>query len=173
MKAIALVESSGSGFQADGRPKILFEGVIFWWQLVHKGINPEQFVKGNEDILYSKWTNQFYSEDQYTRLNKAVLINSDSAYASASYGLFQIMGENFKEAGYSDVIEFVEAMKQSEVYQLQAVLSYLSSRNMIQYLVSKNWDKFALMYNGPLYQKNNYAQKLQVAYNESIYLNSL
>src|ERR671917_272606 len=57
------VESNGSGFLKDGRPRILFEGHIFWKQLTDKGIPPGPYVKGNEDILYPKWTKQYYSHN--------------------------------------------------------------------------------------------------------------
>ncbi len=40
VKAVNEVESSGVGFLIDGRPRILFEGHIFWRQLTSHGISP-------------------------------------------------------------------------------------------------------------------------------------
>src|SRR5690606_18173134 len=60
IKAVNEVESSGRGFNIDGNPKILFEGHVFWKQLQQAGIDPGQYVRGNEDILYKSWTKQHY-----------------------------------------------------------------------------------------------------------------
>lgn len=56
VKAAQEVETGGrGGFFASDRPSILFEGHIFWSQLKKKGENPEDYLEGNEDILYPKW----------------------------------------------------------------------------------------------------------------------
>ena len=55
LKAIAIVESSGSGYLPSGRCKILFEGHIFWRQLVMVGINPKNYALKNPCIVYEKW----------------------------------------------------------------------------------------------------------------------
>ena len=56
IKAVNEVESRGRGFNADGNPKILFEGHVFWKELEKRGIQPAAYVRGNEDVLYKKWT---------------------------------------------------------------------------------------------------------------------
>ena len=56
VKAVNKVESSGRGFLIDGRPKILFEGHIFWSELKKRKIDPAAIVAGNENVLYPKWT---------------------------------------------------------------------------------------------------------------------
>jgi len=74
VKAVQEVETGGrGGFFAPGRPAILFEGHIFWSQLKKYGLNPEDYVKGNEDILYPKWTKSHYKGGmgEYDRLKKA------------------------------------------------------------------------------------------------------
>ena len=111
IKAVNQVEASGSGFRKDGRPKILFEGHVFWKQLQALGMNPQQLQPGNEDILYPKYfsPNPYYKMDQYLRLDKARIINADAADQSASWGAFQIMGGNYKACGYSSVDDFVKA----------------------------------------------------------------
>ena len=44
VKAVNEVESSGKGFLLDGRPRILFEGHIFWKQLQKKAIDPNELL---------------------------------------------------------------------------------------------------------------------------------
>ena len=91
--AVLDVESGGSGFLKDGRPKILFEGHVFWRELRKAGLSPQKLVPGNEDILYMNWTKAHYvgGAGEYARLDKAIKIDREAALKSASWGLFQIM----------------------------------------------------------------------------------
>jgi len=144
VKAVQEVETGGrGGFFAPGRPAILFEGHIFWSQLKKYGLNPEEYVKGNEDILYPKWTKSHYKGGmgEYDRLKKALAIHEKAAACSASWGLFQIMGFNY-----------------------EAFTAFLKSNGWDNYLRTLNWTEFARHYNGPQYAQNKYDEKLQKAY---------
>ena len=168
--AIKSVESRGSGYLPDGRPKILFEGHIFWGELKKAGINPESHVRGNEDILFPKWDKTKYKGNaaEYPRLERAMKIHRTAALKSASWGEFQIMGFNHKTAGYPDVESFVEAMKvPAGTNNLNALLGFLKGNNLLRHVQgnSKDWDAFARGYNGPGYKENNYHNKLRDAYN--------
>ena len=162
LKAVIDVEAAGRGFLRNGKPKILFEGHIFWNQLLAKGINPNNHLNGNLNILYPNWTRKFYigGVGEYRRLDKAILIHEEAALKSASWGLFQVMGFNFHLTKYSDVHAFVDAMYQSEYEHLQAFLGYITNRNLIVHLKNKNWAAFASGYNGKDYRKNRYDVKL-------------
>ena len=175
--AVVDVESAKSGFLSDGRPKILFEGHKFWNHLKEKNkagkidINPEDLAKEHPDILYPTWTKKYYigGSGEYFRIEKAMLIDKDSALMSASWGKFQIMGENFKLAGFKNIDEFVEAHKLSEHRQLEAFLNFIKNTKsagepIIKYLQNKNWQGFARGYNGPGYSKNKYDLRLEEQY---------
>ena len=100
IKAVADVESSGSGFQQDGKtPRILFEPHIFWKELRRIGIVPENHVtvikngvgkitgvSGEfSDILYPTWGMKPYGrsgQHQHERLQKAARINRVAALKS-------------------------------------------------------------------------------------------
>jgi hypothetical protein len=166
VKAVNEIESSGRGFLTSGKPKILFEGHIFWSKLKKHGLNSSDFVQGNEDILYPKWTKEFYQggEKEYNRLNRARKIHDAAALESASWGLFQIMGFNHKSAGYDTVNEFVSAMNQSEGNHLRAFGKFIQSQGLVKHLKNKDWAKFAYSYNGPGYKQNKYDEKLEAAY---------
>ncbi len=179
LMAVVEVESGKSGFLDDGRPKILFEGHVFWRLLVQKqkegkiDFGPEKYAAEHPDILYPKWTKQYYKggSAEYDRLGKALLIEHDSALMSASWGKFQIMGENFKLAGYTTVDEFVEDHKISEAKHLDAFFNYCTNRifrkkSLIEYLKMKNWQNFAEAYNGSGYAANQYDIKLEKSYNK-------
>ena len=97
LKAIIDVEAEGSGFLNDGRPKILFEGHKFWYWLEEFGEDPTKLIAGNENILYKKWTRKYYlgGVNEYKRFQKAWNIHKLAAVYSTSWGLFQVLGENF------------------------------------------------------------------------------
>lgn len=172
VKAVNEVESRGRGFNADGNPKILFEGHVFWKELEKRGINPAAHVSGNADILHKQWTKAHYKGGpaEYDRLNKAInLLPNNSkvaaaAYASASWGLFQIMGYHYEALGYGSVVEFVGDMQLSEGKQLEAFGKFLIKNNLVGYLRDKQWAEFARRYNGPEYAANQYDRKLKEAY---------
>lgn len=179
LKAVTKVESGGSGFLSDGRPRILFEGHKFWKHLADRkqaGLianGPEFYATDHADIVYPSWTKQYYlgGAKEYQRLEKAILIDRESALLSASWGKFQILGENFSIAGFANVEDFVEAHKQSEENHLKAFISFISNTKiegvtLLEHLRNKKWDKFARGYNGPRYQENQYDIKLERAYGE-------
>ena len=61
VKAVNEIESLGKGFLLDGRPRILFEGHIFWKELKKRGLNPEDLVnEKTKNVLYKSWTKKFY-----------------------------------------------------------------------------------------------------------------
>lgn len=95
LKAVQKVETGGrGGFFAPGKPAILFEGHVFWKQLRQRGLRPEKLASANPDILYPKWTKSHYQGGlgEYARLEKARKIHPSAANASASWGMFQVMG---------------------------------------------------------------------------------
>ena len=165
MKAVAEVEARGSGFKGD-KPKILFEGHIFWRRLKKRSIDPGPLVPGNENILHKKWTRKYYREDQYARLEKAVKINEDAALESASWGMFQVMGFNAESLGYPSVKNFVEMMEKSEGEHLISFARFVKVNGLVKHLRSLDWASFAKGYNGPAYAENKYDTKMANAYKE-------
>ncbi len=167
VKAVNQVEARGNGFLADGRPKILFEGHIFWKQLIALGIDPKAHLAGNADILYPVWSSAavrpLYNMDQYQRLAKARAINEPAALKSASWGAFQIMGFNYASCGYKSVADFVNDQA-DEAKQLQCFCNYLKSTHLNVNLQHLDWAGFARGYNGPDYLQNQYDKKLAAAY---------
>lgn len=175
IRAVCEVESSGSGFLPDDRPKILFEGHIFWVELVRVGIDPGAILSGNEDILYRQWTKAHYKggAGEYSRLERAMKIHEQAALMSASWGLFQIMGFNYSICGYADVNSFMAAMYESEAKQLLAFCEFVKNRSyagesLVWHLKRKDWIGFARGYNGSGYKANQYDEKLIAAYRKWI-----
>ena len=160
VKAVAEVESSGNGFLASGRPKILFEAHIFSGRTrgVHDARHP--------DISSPRWNRALYKggEREYERLEKAMTLNRQAALESASWGRFQIMGFNHQSVGFPSVDAFVEAMFESEGRQLDAFVSFLQHGHLDTLLRDRRWADFARKYNGEGYAANQYDVKLAAAY---------
>lgn len=167
IKAVNEVESSGQGFSGD-KPKILFEGHVFWRQLKKHGLDPSSLTEGNENILYSRWTREHYfgGEREHERLEKAKKIHENAALESASWGLFQIMGYHWESLGYKSVKAFVKLMQKSEGEHIKAFGRFIIANNLTKYLKNKDWAGFARRYNGPGYKTNKYDEKLARAYNK-------
>lgn len=160
--AVNEVESRGSGFLPSDKPVILFERHIMYRQLRDNGIDPEPLAKKHPHIVNTSRGGYRGGEAEHTRLDAAISIHRKSALASASWGLFQIMGFNYKLAGYTTVEAFVQDMYVSEGRQLWAFCGFVkSNRSMLMALRDRDWSHFARLYNGPQYAQNLYDVKLE------------
>lgn len=164
VKAVAEVESAGSGFLADGRPKILFERHVFRRQLLDRGIDTRAFEREQPELVNVKPGGYVGGASEWRRLDDAVQINRDAALASASWGKFQILGLNWEVAGAGSIQDFVNAMYRSEGAQLDAFVSFVISNGLDDALRSHDWRAFARGYNGKAYEKNRYHEKLAAAH---------
>ncbi|MBK5647762.1 N-acetylmuramidase domain-containing protein [Acinetobacter johnsonii] len=170
IRAIAEVETQGEGYLPDGRPKILFERHRMYFYLSQKR------GKAFADKMMSQYPNVINTQTggyhgnaaEYTRLALAKQIDEDSALMSASWGRFQLMGENCKDLGYSSVQEFVEQHYQSESLQFEAFLRFCEFKSgtvagkkwtLLEALRQENWDAVFSLYNGRNYKKLGYDSK--------------
>jgi hypothetical protein len=160
IKAVAEVETSGKAFDDSGRPRILFERHYF-----HR-LTSGKFSGAHPDISNVVSGGYGLFAAQYGKLERAFKLDPDAALRSASWGRFQIMGDNFRAAGFASVREFVLAMARSESEHLNAFTTFVGNdKAMLAALRKKDWATFAAAYNGPGYKKNNYDQKMADAYN--------
>jgi hypothetical protein len=157
LKAVIDVESRG-GFLDDRRPKILFERHYFCrlTKGAHDGAAP--------DISATKAGGYKGGPKEYDRLDRAAKLDRAAALQSASWGAFQIMGANYKLAGYDDPETFVRAMCESEDNQLKAFVAFVKANKLDDELRRRDWKGFARGYNGPAYKKNRYDEKMAAAY---------
>ncbi|MEX3073478.1 N-acetylmuramidase domain-containing protein [Vibrio alginolyticus] len=160
IKAVSEVESHGDAYFSNGKPKILFEAHIF------SRLTSRAYDMSHPSISSRSWNRSLYigGVSEYSRLNKAIQLNPNAAIQSASWGRFQIMGFNFKLAGYSTAESFVEGMFKSEKAQLYAFVAFIEKSGLVKHIRDKNWASFARGYNGSQYQKNQYDLKLEKAY---------
>ena len=157
------VESGGRGFDSKGRPKMLFEPHVFYREL--EGSQQRRAVSAG--LAYPKWIRN-YPRDSYPRLFEAKKINAVAAYKSCSWGAFQIMGFNYKLAGFKSVDHMVKSMIDDAENHLLAAINFIESAGLDDEL--RELDKiaktrkvtpndcvpFVLGYNGKGYRANNY-----------------
>jgi hypothetical protein len=151
------VETRGSGYLPDRRPSILFERHIFS-RLTNRQFDISD-VSNPQPGGYGAG-----GAHQYDRLSDAVGKDRAAAIKSASWGMAQIMGENYASAGFSDVETMVAAMSHSEDGHLAAFASFLQSNGLDRHLQAKDWTSLARGYNGSNYAINQYDTKLAAAF---------
>lgn len=163
IKAVVSVEAGGKGFLADTRPKILFEAQQF--SKLTNGI----YDTSHPDISSATWNRSLYknSTGEYDRLHSAIALNRAAALQAASWGLFQILGLNFKLCGFKDVETYVAAMCQTEGDHLKAFAAFVKASKLDDELRDRRWADFAKRYNGPSYAQNKYDTKLAAAYDKA------
>jgi hypothetical protein len=153
-------ETTGTGYDRKGRPVILFEPHVFYRNL--SGAERDAAVEAG--LAYKRWGTKPYPKDSYPRLLRAIKINETAALLSCSWGLFQILGENYKECGYPDVQTMVRAFMDDEENCLEAAIQFLVATGIDDDLRAHRWAVVARVYNGPGYAKNQYDTKLAANY---------
>ena len=165
IKAVAIIESGGSGFNPDGSLKTLFEGHHF--TKYTNGIYDREYP----NISYKKWDRTKYGKSykqEQDRLNLAVSLDEENAYKSASFGMFQILGSNHELCNFDNATDFYYNQCISEVEQLNAFCMFILNTNLDVYLKKKDFKSFARHYNGPAYAHNQYDIKIKNMYDKLI-----
>lgn len=165
VRAVIEVESRGTGFLPNGRPVILFERHIFWKRLQARGVDPAPLSARNPNILSQAPGGYQGGAAEYVRLAAAEMIDAATAWESASWGVFQVMGYHWQRLGYPSVDDFVDRMEADEAGQLDAFVRYVAADTaLIAALRARKWATFAKGYNGRNYVANLYDVKLERAY---------
>lgn len=174
IKAVNAVESRGHGFHQNGDPVVLFERHIMRRRMLANGIDESTVGIAEHqwpDLVSRKSGGYKGGLAENQRLNLACEIHQQSALESASWGQFQIMGYHWKSLGYASISSFAASMSRDERSQLSAFVGFIEKDPALHNaLKTKNWQQFALIYNGKAYAKNNYDQKLQAAYTAAMEL---
>ena len=159
-QAVVDVEANGIGFDNHGRPKALYEPHKFW----KHATKAQREKAAKQGLAYPKWKPRNYPKDSYPRIAAAMQINADAALKATSWGLPQILGENYELAGYDSAEQMVEAFCAGEDAQIAAMAHFIKSTGLDRHLRSKNWAKLAEGYNGKAYAEHGYDRKLLIAY---------
>lgn len=155
--SVIQVETTGCAYLPDRRPQILFERHIF-----HRLTNG-RFDDGDISDPVSGGYGASGAH-QFDRLARAITLDRRAALCSTSWGLGQVLGENFAAAGFGDVESMVAATMDSEDAQAAAFAVFIRQTGLAGSLQSHNWTAFARGYNGPNFSANRYDEKLAQAF---------
>lgn len=168
------VEAAGSGFDAKGRPKMLFEPHIFYAELRAKPNARGRAVR--EGLAYPKWKPGNYPRDSYPRLEAAMAIDETAALRSASWGLTQILGRNHKMVGYDTPQDMVRDFIADEDNHLESAVRFIVAAKIDDDLrrlasltrptTAADAAPIAKAYNGASYAKHNYHGRIAAAHNK-------
>lgn len=164
LRTVIEVETSGKGYDTMTNVAFLFETHKFYANLKGDQLN-EAIKKG---LAKKFWGGPgSYPKTlalRWKQFQEAVALNETAAISSASWGLGQIMGSEYAEAGYTSPQEMLSAFYRSEKEQVQGMINLIIKRGLDKDLrlfpAIANCRHFALRYNGSAYEKNNYHNKL-------------
>lgn len=164
VQAVREVEAAGCGFDAAGRPKILWERHRFHKQTGGR-FSPSSFSQSTAGG-YTYDANRDGVVDSWDRLSDAIATGEvDAAFQSCSWGAFQIMGDWWDELDYASPFELAWSCRTSEAAHLEMMVRFVEHNGLqdeIRALTSNpaTCRAFAAAYNGPAYRKNRYDEKL-------------
>lgn len=158
--ALLEVEAGSAGFDAEGRPKMLFEPHVFYRNLPKETRDRAVSLK----LAYKSWRSGEYPADSYPRLKRAMELDPEAALKAASWGRSQILGENYAICGYYSVFDMVQAFMDDEARHLEAMIEFIVSNNIDGDLRAHRWEAVARVYNGPGYAEHNYHGRLRESY---------
>lgn len=167
------VETGGSGTDKRGRLKALYEPHVAYRN--SKGAVRDKLVKAG--LAYPKWKRD-YPADSYPRILKAMAIDETVALLATSWGLPQILGENYALAGYESVQDMVKDFIKDEDNQLEAMVRFIVNAGLDddlrdieaklrkgEKIAPSDCVPFVLGYNGKGYKANDYHTKLAASIN--------
>ena len=158
-------ESRGSGFDEEGRLKILYEPHVvsrntgrvldrrvFPWVYRGRSINVKlsypkwkQPDRSRRDIWHPYYEN---NKGQWEMLATTYELH-EGAIRGASYGAFQILGENAESLGYASTLDMIELMYDGgEFAQMEAAIRYMKRNGVIEPLRTGNWRLVEERFNG-------------------------
>jgi len=170
LRAVAVVEAGPlGGFNDDGTPVILFERHKFdaWTKGQFRGRRVPGLPDAVSVISSPVRDRKTYgaSSIQHTKLAFAATLDREAALKSASWGLFQILGENHLAAGFPELQDFINAMVRDVDGHLRALVMFIrNNRRLLTAVRSRDWPIVALHYNGPKFKENQYDTKMATAY---------
>lgn len=185
LRAFVSVESSGSGFLSDGRPKILCERHYVYRNYLEyvDGASKAELIaardalsKSDRDICWptpsslkstapriDRYLGGALEYERHARVTQKA--SRDLAITSASWGAGQVMGAHWSRLGFKAPIFFMNAMYASEVDQLRAMAEFIrTDARLLTALKGRNWKEVARLYNGANYAAGKYDTKLSTAY---------
>lgn len=164
--AVVEVESGGRAYaEVGGRlaPLIRWEGHVF-----HRNLPAVLRKRAVEAGLSSPRAgaipNPRRQEDRYALLRRAEDIHVDAAPMAVSWGVGQVLGENWRWLGYRSPQELAAEALSGLKGQARLMVRFIDRRGLRETLESRDWAAFARAYNGADAACRGYGERLALAY---------
>lgn len=157
--AVIEVESAG---KVATPPVILFEPHVFY-RLLSESMRAIAVQRG---LASEKWNKSLYPKTQTDRWNQfhlAAEIDKSAAIEATSFGVGQVLGQNWKSLGFASASDFFDHVTVGLDQQIDVMMRYIMVNKLDDELRDGRWAAFARGYNGPAYAKNKYDTKLAEA----------
>lgn len=170
VKAIMNVEASGSPFSAPGKPIVRFEPHVFLrysaaWKLSDGKRLPDRKWPTSAEtqadgitILLPGMSAPTRPEGKKRRGGQpaewdaisraASALNRTVAVMSASWGVGQVMGFNYKLLGYANPLDMEASFSVSAEAQKVGILNFLTNKGLSEAVKNRDWMKIGRVYNG-------------------------
>lgn len=156
LRAVATVESAGSGFDTRGRPTLRFERHKF-----------HQFTAGRWSVapFSNPQRGGGGGEDAWTFLADGCAHDPDAAFKACSWGKFQVMGFQWEALGFASAFDLAVSTVAGEAAHYELLARYVEAMHLEDELRALSPDPrtcvaFARAYNGSAYADNHYDQRL-------------
>jgi hypothetical protein len=166
LTAVVMVESGGRVFaRINGRdePLIRWEGHYFD-RLVAPALQEAARARRLSSPTAGAIANPASQAARWALLDRAAALDKAAAYASASWGVGQVMGAHWRRLGYDSIDAFVSEARRGFDGQLALMVRYIEWAGLVDALRRHDWHASAAGYNGPAYRRNGYHLKIAAAY---------
>lgn len=101
-------------------------------------------------------------EAVYAVIDRMRAINDTVAIESCSWGLGQVMGENWRRLGYSSAQALLAENMSGSAGQIECMMKFIrADARCLQAIRTGDFTTFARIYNGPGYAANNYDNNMR------------
>ena len=169
IKAVADVESNGSGWFNSGLPKILYERHKFWEWTTDEANRVVSWFANPQHGGYTMDANKNGINDSWEKLSLAIGKDPLAALSAISIGKFQVLGRYYRQCGYNHPIEMLYAASRSEYAHYAMLRDYILNvaklkEAFLALSTNPNDNRtFARGYNGKAYERYEYHIKLAKA----------
>lgn len=165
LEAVVEVESGGRAFaQVGGKPMPL---ILWEYHVFHRCLPPELRAEAlARGLAARRWGDRPYKRTQsarYAQLERGRAIHEGAAYSACSWGVGQVLGENWQWLGYPSARALAEEAMEGVGGQVRLMIRFIDRRGLRGALEARDWRGFARAYNGPG-QVDHYAGLMAKAY---------
>lgn len=153
VRAFAIVESDEKPFTPGGFPVLRLE--VHHWK--------KHRIADRVSMAFDKAANSRNLDARWQQFEQMRAVNETAAILSHSFGMFQIVGFNFRLCLCADPVTFLNEMMTVEGQFKMFKRFMLSSPALLSAVRRNRADEVGFHYNGPRYKQNKYDVKWAAA----------